>query len=450
MSQAPDHYDAPQLAVLGSASIRRGDFATAVRAFRTLIEQQPDSAEAHHNLGVAYYKEGDFDAAKGALRCAAQLNPSGAAAPLVLGLIARDERDYAAAVEAFTEAIARFPASSRAYYNRGIVRFYLEDHENAIADLRQAIAINPGDVDAYYNLAVVYASRGRWEEAQECLVRCVVKDPQRAPKYIAVLTDIGRAQVYEVLYRRGHKIKNALGALGARLRRLAGKLTGHKALAESRRRLDQIVADHDELFRQMATYLMTMKSDEPTIEEVSLNALLGQLVESFRERAGTRIEFVTHLDERVPSILADQAALAEALSNVLLNAVEAIRERGQVTCTTALRPPKPGRAEAIVVTIADTGSGLAAEHAAEVFKIGFTTKKTGSGIGLSVAKRTIEAHGGTIAFSSVEEQGAVVTITIPRRVATSKLRRPIPLRSTLIEDPNQLIVVGEPPIGLLG
>jgi len=448
MAEAPNQYDVRQLLMLGGYSVRRGDFATAAQAFRKVVEQEPESSEAHHNLGVAYYKEGRFEEAKAALRRAAKLNPSGAASPLVLGLIARDERDYPAAIAAFDEAIERFPGSSSAYYNRGIVRFYLEDHENAIADLRQAIAINPGDVDAHYNLAVVYASCGRWDEAQECLVRCVVKDPQRAAKYIAVLTDIGRAQVYEALYRRGHRIKNALGTLGARLRNLVRKLKGHKDLTESRQRLDRIVADHDELFRQMATYLMTMKSDERSIEEINLNALLGGLVEAFRSRVGTRIEFATRFEERVPTILADQAALAEAFGNVLLNAVEAIGERGTVTCTTRLTPSAPAQPEAIIVTVADTGSGLAADHADEVFKIGFTTKKTGSGIGLPVAKRTIEAHGGTIELCSVEDEGTTVTITIPSHVDTTKLRRPPPIRSSLIEDPNELIAIEESSTGI--
>ncbi len=440
MPDTPNQHDAQHLVMLGNYSIQRGDFATAVQAFRKVLEHEPESAGAYHNLGVAHYKEGDFDQAKAALRRAAELNPANAAPHFVLGLIARDERDYPAAIEAFSEAIERYHGDSRAYYNRGIVHFYLDEQENAIADLRQAIAINPGDVDAFYNLAVVYASCAWWGEAQECLIRCVTNDPQRAAKYIAVLTDIGRAQVYEVLYRRGHRIKNALGALGARLRHLVRKLKGD---VECRQRLDRIVADHEGLFKQMATYLMTMKSDERSIEEVSVNVLLGELVESFRSRVGTGIEFTTDFDERIPAILADQAALAEALSNILLNATEALGEAGTVTCTTALLAPTSERPEAIAVTVTDTGAGLAPEQAGEVFKVGFTTKRTGSGIGLSVAKRTIELHGGTIAFSTVKDKGSTVAITIPRHVDTAKLRRPIPIRSTLIEDPNQLIAINE-------
>ena len=441
MSNTPSHYDARHLTMLGNYSIRRGDFPTAVQAFRKVVEHEADSAAAYHNLGVAYYKEGDFEQAKTALRRADELNPESAAPPFVLGLIARDERDYAAAIAAFTEAIARYAGDSRAWYNRGIVRFYLDDHDGAIADLRHAIAINPGDVDAHYNLAVVYASSGRWEEAQECLVRCVVKDLQRAEKYIAVLTDIGRAQVYEVLYRRGHRIKNALGALGARLRNLVRKLHGDASTEECRERLDGIVADHERLFGQMATYLMTMKSDERSIEVVDPNALLRGLVETFRGRTGTGIEYVTELDERVPTVLADESALAEAFGNILLNAVEAIERTGTITVTTALDETPDPRLGAIIVTIADTGAGIAPADVGEVFKVGFTTKKTGSGIGLPVARRTVELHGGTIELHSVQAEGTTVTVRIPRHVDTTKLRKPIPIRSSILEDPGQLIAV---------
>jgi len=443
MSQGPHGNKVHRLTRLGNSAIERGDFVTAIQAFRTLTEQEPESATAFHNLGVACYKEGHFDEAKAALRRAAALSPAGADPLFVLGLIGRDERDYPAALSALTRAIELSYGDARAYYNRGIVHFYLEDYENAIADLRQAIALDPDEVDPVYNLAVVYAGCARWEEAQECLTRCVARDPHRAAKYIGVLTDIGRAQVYEALYRRGHKIKNALGSLGARLRNLVRKFSGDEDRGECRQRLDRIVVDHDELFGQMATYLMTMKTDERSIEEVDINALLGVVVESFRNRVGTGIVFDTEFDRRVPPVLADQAGLAEALRNVLLNACEAMGRTGTITCTTALVAPGGGRPETISMTITDTGPGLPPTQAGSVFKVGFTTKRTGSGIGLSVAKRTVELHGGTIEFRSIEDAGTTVTIAIPRRVDTTKLRRPLPIRSSLIEDPSQLIVVEE-------
>ena len=125
----------------------------------------------------------------------------------------------------------------------------------------------------------------------------------------------------------------------------------------------------------------------------------------------------------------------------MLNATEAIDETGTVDCTTALVESEESQAASIRITIADTGAGLPAEHAGEVFRVGFTTKQAGSGIGLSVAKRAIELHGGTIGFETVEKRGSTVTITLPCRIDTAKLRRPIPIRSSLIEDPAQLIAV---------
>ena len=68
MPEPPDHHNARHLVMLGNYSIQRGDFATAAQAFRKVIEQEPEFAGAHHNLGVAYYKEGHFDQAKAALR----------------------------------------------------------------------------------------------------------------------------------------------------------------------------------------------------------------------------------------------------------------------------------------------------------------------------------------------------------------------------------------------
>ncbi len=138
MPKTPEQVNTGRLIRLGNDALQRGDSASAVEAFRAVIETAPESAAVYHSLGVAHYKEGDFDKAKAALHRAAELNPGGSGPPFVLGLIARDERDYAAAHTAFSETIERAHGDWRAYANRGIVHFYLDEHESAIGDLRRS------------------------------------------------------------------------------------------------------------------------------------------------------------------------------------------------------------------------------------------------------------------------------------------------------------------------
>jgi two-component system sensor histidine kinase HydH len=100
--------------------------------------------------------------------------------------------------------------------------------------------------------------------------------------------------------------------------------------------------------------------------------------------------------------------IGRALTNIIENALHAMPGGGALTIDAALAPSKR-----VQLRISDTGVGMDAEAIARIFEPYFSTKAIGTGLGLTIAKRNVEANGGTIAVTSDRGKGTSVTITLP-------------------------------------
>jgi signal transduction histidine kinase len=114
-------------------------------------------------------------------------------------------------------------------------------------------------------------------------------------------------------------------------------------------------------------------------------------------------------DPEVPRLQIDRGLLARALVNVIENALHAMRGGGTLRVRTA---PWQGGAQ---IVVSDTGVGMDADALARLFEPYFSTKATGTGLGLTIAKRNVELNGGTIAVDSERGAGTTVTISLPGR-----------------------------------
>ncbi|MBM6583604.1 PAS domain S-box protein [Microvirga sp. BT689] len=137
------------------------------------------------------------------------------------------------------------------------------------------------------------------------------------------------------------------------------------------------------------------------IEEASALSLVGA------KEQGVRVVF--HFDPNAPYVLADRIQIQQVLLNLIRNALEAMQEglRRELKITTSL--VDDGHVELIV---ADTGPGLAAEVAAQLFQPFVTTKKHGMGVGLSICRTIVEAHGGKIWADSKQGEGTAFHFTL--------------------------------------
>jgi signal transduction histidine kinase len=126
-----------------------------------------------------------------------------------------------------------------------------------------------------------------------------------------------------------------------------------------------------------------------------------------RTIADPLVEVRCALDPSRPALIADRAVLGEALRNVAQNGVEAMAEGGVLT----LSSRRAG--DDVEIAIADTGMGISSQDLEHIFQLYFTTKEDGTGVGLSLALRAVDLHGGRMHVDSKVGEGTVVTISLP-------------------------------------
>jgi PAS domain S-box-containing protein len=158
------------------------------------------------------------------------------------------------------------------------------------------------------------------------------------------------------------------------------------------------------------------KKSPPRRELVNTNEIAGEMLMLLRGEA-SRYSVVTRteLAGDVPKITADRVQLQQVFMNLMLNAIEAMKDTGgELTVKTEL-----GQGDQLLISISDTGVGLPAEKADEIFNAFFTTKPQGSGMGLAISRSIIQSHGGRLWASANNGRGATFQFTLPAAVTTS-------------------------------
>lgn len=220
----------------------------------------------------------------------------------------------------------------------------------------------------------------------------------------------------------------AMGRMGAAVaHEIRTPLTSIKLFIESVQSEIDISAEYEEDFniamnqigRIEATinrFLDFAKPRDLTLLEIELKSFIADLLIMVRPQVN-RQECVLEVDlaDDLPTITGDRQLLAEALINLLVNALDAMPVRGTLTVT-AVRDTfaVTGRnIPCVRIDIADTGSGIAEDQTENIFKPFFTTKAAGTGLGLSLVLTTIRNHGGVIRVKSKINKGTVFSLFLP-------------------------------------
>jgi len=130
-----------------------------------------------------------------------------------------------------------------------------------------------------------------------------------------------------------------------------------------------------------------------------------------RSMVAERVPLRLEVADALPMVRGHHDALARALSNVLINAVDACREGGEVDVR-VLKTRMDGR-DAVEVAVRDTGCGIPAAQLARIWEPYVTSKVGGTGLGLAIARQTVLAHGGAVDAASAEGQGTEIRFVIP-------------------------------------
>ena len=135
--------------------------------------------------------------------------------------------------------------------------------------------------------------------------------------------------------------------------------------------------------------------------------LVHDVVEPYRAGLEGRIDISNGVTAPLPEVFVDPTLVTRALANIVENALHAMTGRGSLTLTSRVDDGW------VVVRVEDTGIGMDEEALARVFEPYFSTKTTGTGLGLPIALRNIELSGGQIQVESEKGRGTAVTIRLP-------------------------------------
>lgn len=202
-----------------------------------------------------------------------------------------------------------------------------------------------------------------------------------------------------------HEIKNPLVMIGGYARQLARTVEDEK----SRSKLE-IITDEVGRLEKLLQELREIYRPQPLVlQEVDVNVLLSEIYSLAKEDCRlSRIDIRLDTPAQPLWIKGDSEKLKQVFLNLVKNAMEAMEKGG--TLTIRSRPV----GEEVEVAVQDDGPGIRAEDRAKLFTPFFTTKRRGSGLGLSVSKRIVEGHpGGRLELESEEGKGTLVRILLP-------------------------------------
>ena len=242
-------------------------------------------------------------------------------------------------------------------------------------------------------------------------------DRGRPYQYMAIRYDVterkkseSRLREQEALARLGemaavvaHEVKNPIAGIRGALQVIGGRM---QASSREHGVIGEIVARLDALNAMVQDLLLFARPRTPRLAPVMLGPLVeaaGVLLRRDPEFSGIEVE----VRGGQLTIQADSELLQIVISNLILNAAQAMGRTGRITVD--ITPETDG----CRVEVRDTGPGIPPESRERIFEPFFTTKHRGTGLGLPTARRLIDLHGGTMEAECPAEGGTVVTIVLP-------------------------------------
>jgi signal transduction histidine kinase len=222
-------------------------------------------------------------------------------------------------------------------------------------------------------------------------------------------TQMSRAEHFatlgELATGLAHEIRNPLAGIAGVIEIVGRDLPATSPAKAVVKEVRQEVA---QINRILTDLLETARPRTPQMRSSDLNTTVEHAVMLVRQQVMSKpiqIEFAP--GRNLPEVEHDSDQIHQVLLNLLLNSVQAIEGPGSVRVAVAAHN------SSAVVTVSDTGRGIPAEHLPNIFRPFYTTKGNGTGLGLSLARRIVEAHHGQIDVASSSGKGTTFSVALP-------------------------------------
>jgi signal transduction histidine kinase len=212
-----------------------------------------------------------------------------------------------------------------------------------------------------------------------------------------------------------HEIRNPLSTIQLNMELLAEDFADEGGAGPHRQRdrrarakIELVRQECERLQRLLGDFLDFARRETLTLEPGNLNEEIEQAINFFSARcAEAGVEVVCYLDPALPKVRFDRETFRSAVLNLLINAVQAMKDGGQLVVRT--RAAGLG----VLLELIDNGPGMDPETLSKAFRAFYSTKQGGSGLGLPTARKIIESHGGSIDVESAPSRGTKVAIWLP-------------------------------------
>ncbi len=215
-----------------------------------------------------------------------------------------------------------------------------------------------------------------------------------------------------------HEIRNPLNVLSMNLQMLEEEIAGGKATGpaspaseDARAYLATLQGEIRRLSNLVNNFLSYARPNQMRFESRDLNQILRDLALLVRPEFESRgLALRQDLAAYLPPVDLDEGHFRQAVMNILINATQILKPGGQVTVASRVGPEG-----AALITIEDDGPGIKPEDRARIFEVFYSTRGGGTGLGLPIAARIMEAHGGSISVLCEPGRGARFVLKLPRR-----------------------------------
>jgi Amt family ammonium transporter len=210
-----------------------------------------------------------------------------------------------------------------------------------------------------------------------------------------------------------HEIRNPLTSIKI----LIHSLVDEMATPASREKdLAVIETEIEQVNKIIKQFLDFARPRPPSLEPIDVRKVLEEtLALIVYEMEAQEVSLEREYAPGLPPVPMDREQMKQVFLNLLLNAIQAMEQGGKLKVATALKHPAPGtnRGSFAKISFQDTGKGIPEDVKGKVFEPFYSTKEGGIGLGLSIAQRIVEEHGGEIGLESSPGKGTVFYLTIP-------------------------------------